>query len=260
MKKILLGLILAFTLSGCDLQLKKAGVEIISKPSAKVIINNKEAGMTPYKNESLTPGVVKVKLVFDKGEWEKEILLEKNVTTVVDWENENQGSGYILSLERTGDKGKSGLMVNVDPNKAIISVDGEILGYSPIKIEDIGVGDKQIKISFPGFGSKTLFVKARAEYRLVVEAKLTKDEIIQPTPTMALTQTENPEVKMVTIKATETGWLRVREEANSGSKEKARVNPGEKYELIKSEGGWAQIKLKNGESGWVSASYVDSGE
>lgn len=251
---------LALMLSGCNLQLRKSGIEIISKPSAKVFIDGKEAGATPYKNDGLVPGVIKVKLVFDQGEWEKDILLEKNVTTVVDWENEEENGGYILGLERTGDKEKSGLMINTDPDKATVSVDGEVLGYSPIKVDNIGIGDKQVRISFPGFISKTLFVKARSEYRLVVEAKLIKDKIVGPLPATTPTGTPEIGVKMVMVKPTETGWLRVREEANGGAREITRVSPGEKYELLKSENGWVQIKLAGGKVGWVSSNYVSFDE
>jgi hypothetical protein len=260
MKKLLLVLGLALALSGCSGPLQKAGVEIITKPAAKVFIDGKEAGMTPYKNVSLMPKIITVKLVFDKGEWQKDIRLERNVTTVIDWRYENESSGYILNLENAGGKEKAGLLVNGDPDKSTVAVDGEVVGYSPLKIDNIGAGDKQIKISFPGYGNKVLFVKAIAGYRLVVEAKLEREKTPNPVATPTKEVTVEKEKTRVMIKPTETGWLRVRELPNTGGKEKERVLPGQTFELIKREGDWLQIKLTNGELGWVVASYVDFDE
>jgi uncharacterized protein YgiM (DUF1202 family) len=62
---------------------------------------------------------------------------------------------------------------------------------------------------------------------------------------------------MITIKETETGWLRVRESANGSSTEVAKVKPGEKYKMLAEVTDWYQIDLGNGKTGWVSAKYAE---
>ena len=58
----------------------------MSYPTAKVYINNKEMGSTPYKNLDLKPGENEVKLVAGIREWKKTIDLQNNINTVIDWQ------------------------------------------------------------------------------------------------------------------------------------------------------------------------------
>ena len=103
---ILIGLF-SFFLSGCSLAPKKAGIEVITTPNAKVFIDNKESGMTPYKNNSLKPGEINVKILTNDGlEFNRKIELQNKVNTVINWEfgkSEKETGGYVLSMEKTGD-------------------------------------------------------------------------------------------------------------------------------------------------------------
>jgi len=240
---------------------KKSGIEIMSYPSAKVYINGKESGMTPYKNTSLKPGDVEIGLGTEDYKWTRKIQLNNNINTVIDWEmgkEEKQGGGYILYMEKTGDSKKAGILVNVNPDKAAVAVDNEIKGYSPLRMEDLTEGDRQITLSYPGYKTVNVFVKAMVGYQLIIEAKLVEENIVQsdtitPSPIPTLGETKI----MVIIKETETGWLRVRQEASSGSVEVARTKPGEKYPLISENTEWYKIDLGNGKTGWISAKYAD---
>lgn len=233
----------------------KSGVEIVSKPIAKVYLNGKENGMTPYKNNTLKPGEIEIKLSDDSGNsWERKIKLENNVTSVINWNfEENKDSGYILSMEKTGENGS--ILVNSNPGGAMIYVEGELKNSSPAKIESIGEGDKKLSINYPGYKSVNLIVKVVKGYQLVIDTKLEKEEkvgvaiTISPTPTVVL----GPRIK---IKDTETGWLRVRETASNGSLEIGRVKPGEIYELVSENNDWYQIVI-NKKNGWVSAKYAE---
>jgi uncharacterized protein YgiM (DUF1202 family) len=60
----------------------------------------------------------------------------------------------------------------------------------------------------------------------------------------------------ITIKETETGWLKVREASSSSGKEITRVKPGEKYVLLNETTDWYQIDLGNNKNGWISATYA----
>jgi len=68
-----LGLLLSVSiiLGGCSLIPKKSGIEVVSNPSAKIIIGGKDAGMTPYKNNSLKPGENEIKIAVSKPETQR---------------------------------------------------------------------------------------------------------------------------------------------------------------------------------------------
>ena len=259
MKKLLLIAICGVLLSGCSLVPKKAGVEIMSNPSAKVYLDGREAGSTPYKNTNLEPGDMEIKLVVNGStEWVKKVYLFNYTNTVIDWdfgEDDNQSGGYVLTMEKTGDAKKSGLLVNANPDKCAVLVDNDIKGFSPTKIEDVGEGDRQVTVSFPGYKSLNLFVKGLNNYQLIVDAKLgqekAKTTTATPTPEESLVK-----IQMVKIKNTETGWLRVRESADANAKEINKIKPGEKYRLVEETGDWMMIDVA-GIQGWISARYAE---
>jgi hypothetical protein len=267
MRRKILGIILAAVLlAGCSLSMKKSGVEILSYPPAKVYINGKEMGMTPYKNNSLDPGDIEIKLSTGSTDWTKEIHLEDGANTVVNREfgNTNEESGgYTLYFESTGDDKKAGLLVSSNPDRAAVYIDDDIKGYSPIRIDDAGEGDKKLSISFPGDQTISSFVKLVNGYQLVVKADLAK-EATDIAPDAGTTNLEISSGSaqlatgtMITIGQTETGWLRVRAAADGNSAEITTVKPGEKYKMLSEVTDWYLIDLGVGKSGWVSAKYAE---
>jgi len=262
-KIIFLGCV--FLLGGCGLISKKSGVEIVSTPAAKIYIDGKDAGMTPYKNNSLLPGEIDLKLLTQEGiEWKKKIKLFNGINTAVNWklaEKEDESGGYILYLEKTGDKNKAGLMVNASPDQSVVYIDGEIKGFTPMRIDSIGEGDREITVSFPGRRNTNIIVKALNGFRLVLDTSLpeeqlpiTPTEIPTPQVTNSLSQTK------VMIKETETGWLRVRQSASNSSAEIDRVKPLSIYPLLDEVVGWYKIDLGNSKVGWVSSNYAEKVE
>ena len=246
---VLLG---ALLLGACGVE--KSGVEIVSSPIAKVYLNGKESGMTPYKNNSLKPGNIEIKLEDEGNIWEREIKLENNVTTVINWNlGKESNSGYILSMEKSGESGS--ILINSSPSGAIVFVDGEMKASSPAKIENVGEGDKKISLGYPGFKNVNLIVKMVKNYQLIIDAKLEKEEKAKINETLTPTPFKQM-VPMVKIKETETGWLRVRNLPNSGGTEIGRVIPGESYELIEQNNDWYQIKFDN-KFGWISVKYAE---
>ncbi len=263
---LLLVLSSSLVLSGCSLSAKKSAVEINSYPVAKVYINGKEMGLTPYRNRSLSPGEIEIRLVTNDKSWTKKVKLQNNISTVIDWEfgqTDDQSGGYVLYLEKTGDKKKAGLMVNTSPNKSTVTVDNEIKGLSPLRISDIGQGDKHLALSFPGHKTMDVFMKSLKEYQLVVDAVLSEDKVEVAEEEIKI---ENPDLVstpatvLIKIKETETGWLRVRETDSSASKEVSRVTPGKTYPLIEEKTEWYKIDLGEGKSGWISSSYGEKSE
>ncbi len=233
----------------------KSGVEIVSENTAKVYLNGRESGNTPYKNNTLKPGEIDIKLVDNKGSsWERKVKLESNVTSVINWSfDENKDSGYILSMEKSG--GNPSILVNSNPNGAMVYLDGELKTSSPAKIENIEEGDRKLSISYPGYKGVNLIVRAVSGYQLVVDVKLEKEvrenniNIISPVPTKSLGS-------RVKIKDTETGWLRVRDASSNNGSEIGKAKPGETYDLINEVNGWYQISY-NGKEGWVSTKYAE---
>jgi len=254
----------SFFLGGCSISSKRSAIEIDSYPVTKVFIDGKEVGLTPYRNRNLTPGEIEIKLESNEKTWTRKIKLQNNISTVIDWEfgeTEAENGGYILYLEKTGDKNKAGLLSNTVPNKSTITIDNEIKGMSPLKIMDIGQGDKHITLSYPGHKTVDIFAKSLKGYQLVIEATLAEEMVVESENEAE--KIDNPDListpvqKTITIKETETGWLRVRETDSSVSKEVARVNPGESYPIIEETTDWYKIDLGNNESGWISSSYAE---
>jgi hypothetical protein len=263
LKKILILVLASVFLSGCSLSPKKSGLEIISYPTAKVYINSKEMGSTPYKNLDLKPGDNEVKLVTGTREWKKTVELQNNINTIIDWQfgdDTNGDSGYILYLEKTGDK-KTSLLVNTTPDKTTIKIDGEVKGLSPLKVNSLNEGDRQLTVSFPGYKDINVFMKAINGYQLVVNAKLAEeknnvDQIIETQKEATSSGLSMDQGKKVKIKETETGWLKVRESSSSSSKEVTKVKPGESYVLLDEETDWYKIDLGSSKNGWISATYA----
>lgn len=257
-----LPLVASGVLGGCSLIPQRTGLEIMSYPTAKVYIDNKEAGMTPYRNNTLKPGEVTVRLQTTEVNWEKVIRLENGANTVIDREistKENKSGGYILYLEATGDSNKAGMMVSSMPDKAAVAVEGEIKGFTPMRLDDIGRGDKQVTISYPGYKTVNIFVKGIPGYQLVIEGNLPEEGVAagnEVEPTGAVEAADSPDGKKeIMILNTETGWLRVRSGPGAGE-EILKAKPGERFEILEEKDGWIKIKLSVGE-GWVSAKYVE---
>lgn len=64
--------------------------------------------------------------------------------------------------------------------------------------------------------------------------------------------------KIVEIKNTELGYLRVRSDASSVASETGRVSPGQRFFMLEDAGnGYIKIDLGDGKSGWVSIQYLN---
>lgn len=259
------GLVLiTFLLSGCSLPISKSGIEIRSDPNAKVYLDNKDAGMTPYNNKTMKPGEVKVKLTTGNSEWTKTVHTENGASTVINREfgkDDNHSGGYVLYFEPTGDKKRAAILISTKPDRATIKIDNVIKGQSPLRIDNIESGDKSLIISFPGYKNINSFVKFINGYQLVVEADLAKEELIIPevteSPIAQITPSDSTNTTTIIIKDTETGWLRVRDTASSVGAEVTKVKPNEQFKLLEEKDGWYKIDLGGGKTGWISAKYAN---
>lgn len=274
-------------------------LQISSEPRSTVFLNGSQVGITPYFDEKLAAGDYQVKLVPEAGAeesaaWESLVVVSSNILTVINRslaKDESAASGEILSLEKYGNKDTSSLAVVSLPDKAVVKIDGEPRGFSPV-IVDLTPGPHQVAVSAPGFEERVVSANTVAGYKLTANVKLaqviegidenpedevqgdTDEETIPeeddeskpspvasgtPTPKTTSGATGTPPAKpYVTIKSTPTGWLRVRSEPNMAGEEVAKVNEGEMYPYLEEEdNGWYLIEYEDGEEGWISGTYAD---
>ena len=248
----------------------KATIQLNSYPKAKVYINNQEAGTTPYQNDTLQGGEVLFRLVPEatfSASWERKLVLTPKTETIVNWKfdpNPEQEAGEIIYLEKTSLKNKAGLTVTCQPDACSVSVDGQMRGFAPLALEDIGAGSHRIILALPGYKTREVLARAINHYRLVVEVKLAKEStsgasIVETKDEEELGK-EETERPYILIKETPTGWLRVRMGSSTAATEAAKVNPGEKYPLLDEKSGWYKIRYQRDKEGWVSGRYAEKFE
>jgi hypothetical protein len=264
---LILGLV-AFFIWGGGLGGKKAAIQITTTPTAKVFLGDKEVGMTPFETESIKPGDVDLKLVPEDSSlttWEKRLTINANTRLIVEKQfsvDLEKEESQILYLEKTNEKTKAGLTLVSIPDGVSVTVDGQMRGFAPVKIDDITAGDRKIVISRPGYKSKEILTRALEGYRLVVEVKLAKEDDGAVEPQQNDNE-DQPSVQKdssgehIVISDTPTGWLRVRMEPSTTASEAAKVNPGEKFLLLDEQSGWYQIEYEQDQEGWVSATYAE---
>jgi hypothetical protein len=312
MKKSLLLLCLCFLfiavfLSSCSLPFiskkKKAGLQVNSSPKATVFLNDEHVGQTPYFDENLKPGEYTLKLVPETNDspllsWQGAIKLSSGILTVVDrklGENEEQSSGYVLTLEPIAEKDKIRVSVISTPDSVVVSLDGEPKGFSPLSLDNVVEGEHVLTISSSGFREEVIKAKTVKGHKLMISVQLAKESAldeavddeekedkeedkedsekeeaeVSPKPKAspkieedeeASSTADEMEKPYVKIKNTPTGWLNIRSEpSTSGGAETVitKVNPGEVYKFIEqNESGWCKIEYEEDKQGWTSGTYV----
>lgn len=229
-----------------------SGISVLSQPAdAIVFLNNEEAGKTPYENKNLNVGSYNVKLVKDRASWEGKVILTAGTVTVVNRdlaEDQTSSAGEILTL----DKGK-GLTITSNPAAAEIEIDGKPYGKSPTNV-DLSPGDHTILVSHPNYLKRSIRASLPANFNLTISVDLALSEadlaVIQTPPSVQ-------QSLQVIVKATPTGFLRVRDKPNLSGKEISRVKPGDTLVLLEEIGDWDRVRLTDGTEGYISSSYVE---
>jgi len=268
MRKVLLSILLFLSVISIFLQLGsgyikevlgkgiKAGIRVESNKSAKVFLNNEEKGPAPYQEDILKPGDYLITLKEDvatdsaKILWEGYARLNEGTLTIVIRdlaEKKEVSSGEVISLE----KGQ-GALITSSPSGAEVFVDGKLSGRTPIALPDLVEGEHQFIISKENFLKRSIRSKVinGLSLNLSVDLAISEPDLTR-LPTTPISSSQE-----VTIKATPTGFLRVRETAGAGGREIGQVKPKETYVLLEETPGWVRIRLKDSKEGWVSSSYV----
>jgi hypothetical protein len=288
-------LLTVFILTGCTLPFignKKSALQINASPQATIFLKDNNVGKTPYLDENLKPGEYTIKLVPEsEGElltWQGLVKLYPGIMTAVSRNlaaSEEQTSGYTVTLEPIAEKDKARISIISTPDGVVVNLDGEPKGFTPISIDDIVEGEREIVISAPGFKEETISAKAVKGYKLLIDVQLAKENDIdakedkEATDSADLDKEENKEADedlekdseaspgaemerpYVKIKDTPTGFLNVRSEpSTSGGDETIviKIDPGEVYKFIEANDlGWYKIEYKRGEQGWISGRYAE---
>lgn len=246
----------------------KGALQVTSVPKSKVFFNGKLLGETPFckceQNDMLDTGEYTIKLVPDDSKFspfESKITISPSVLTVVDRTFGEGGlsQGSIIDLTSISDKKEAQILIVSFPDKANVYLDNNLSGTSPLLLKNITESDHEIKLSKEGYKEKAVRIRAIKGYKLESIVFLSINQDITNASSSALPELSpvpSPSQNQVTILNTQTGFLRVREEATISSLQIGTVNPGEKYELISEKNGWFEIKLKDGKTGWVSSQYA----
>lgn len=259
-------------------------IKIVSSPSAGVFIDSTAVGKTPFE-QKLKEGEYTVKLIpegitSDTVSWQGKVRINRDSLTFVNRElgsSDISSAGEIFTVSRMEQKPKNGnsgeVLVETEPSGAIVYLDNDEKGVSPMLIQDVVKGDHEISVFLPGFFRRTHKINVDGTFRTNTSFKLaidqTKKDIDQlrqekqkersekeASASAAAKEKENEGVTQIVIQDTPTGFLRVRQEPSTSATEIAKVNPKQKYPLVEETDGWFKIKVEDGKEGWVSSDYA----
>ncbi|MBI2021422.1 PEGA domain-containing protein [Candidatus Daviesbacteria bacterium] len=236
----------------------RAGVRVTVNDKAKVYLNNKEVGTTPYLNEDLTQGeyLVKVEPTTEatssaKAFWQGYVDLNNGTLTVVNRElasTKAASSGEVITLS----KGAAVTVVS-QPSAAEVTANGKSYGRTPLSIKDLPSAEHQFIISKDGYLKRSIRATVIDGFNLTLNVDLAISEPdLSKNPTIPISQTAQ-----VIVKSTPTGFLRVRSSPSTNAQEIARVNSGETLTLLEEIPNWNRVRLSDGKEGYVSSVYTE---
>ena len=249
-------------------------LKVVSSPKASVFLNNVNIGRTPYEDK-LKVGEYLIKLI-PEGEatqaasWQGKISIYKNTKTYVNWElgsSDYTSAGEILSTfpakGRTHKKNSGVIQIETDPQGAIVYLDNEEKGISPLILENVPIGDHEISVYLPGFFRRTQKINLDEGYQVEAKFKLAIDQTSEFYKKQQEEKNKEGSISAaikkdyLIVKENELGFLRVREKPTIYSSEAARLKPGDKFEILEENQGWYKIEYEKGKTGWVSSLYVE---
>ena len=255
-----------------DMASKKEGrLQILSRPEAAIFLDNVMKGNTPFTN-TLKEGEYLLKIVPDgvatsAASWQKKISIFSGSLTYVDVQLESSDISSwadVYWLTKLGMFSKSSeLLIETEPSGALIYIDGDEKGVSPLTLEQVSQGSHELSVFMPGFSRRSKKINISPGYQLHAYVKLALDPsqksqytISDPSPLATAAASIKEPTNTVRILDTPTGWLRVRDEPTLEGSESARINPGQRFELIEEQVGWYKIKIDNQMQGWISSQYA----
>lgn len=249
----------------------RGALQVNSNIKATVLLDEKNIGETNLclcdQNQTVQEGEHTLKIIphdTTLQPYTAKIKIFPNVLTAVErtFLPGSFASSYILNLEKTNEK-EASLFVASLPDGALVTIDGNQVGATSYFAKTISASEHLIEIQKQGFGKKTIRIRTVAGYKLVINVVLgtdsgTSDEIVPtPEPTSAIASQSATIATQVKIKKTPNNFLNVREDTSTTSTIITKVHDDEIYELVDEKGSWFQIKLTDGTTGWISATYAE---
>lgn len=256
-----------------DISARKEGrLQVLSRPGAAVFLDNVMKGNTPFTN-TLKEGEYLLKIVPDgvatqAASWQRKISVRPGVLTYVDVQLESTDIATwadVYGLVKLGGwfNNSSSFMIETEPSGALIYIDNDEKGVSPLTMENVSQGGHELSVFMPGFSRRSKKINISPGYQLRAFVKLALDPsqksqytIEEPAQFATAAASIKEPTSTVSILETPTGWLRVREEPTLSGSESARVNPGQRFELVEEQTGWFKIKIQGQKEGWISSEYA----
>ena len=246
---------------------KTGFLEVNTQPQTIVFLNGQQAGETPFKKE-LTVGEVEVKIFAKNGDfseplWEENrVKINPNTLTLINYNFQDEPayqSGEMLTLSPISQKDSAALKIITYPNQAIVNIDGQTKGYTPLFLEKIESGQHIVEVTSPAYQNYVLKLNLNAGYELECQIKLAAEKEEKKAEETLPVATSSPQ-EMIEILATPNGWLRVRQGPGTSYPEIAKVNSGEEFPLLEEKDGWFKIRIEEGQEGWISSQYAQKEE
>ncbi|MCL4374343.1 PEGA domain-containing protein [Patescibacteria group bacterium] len=258
-------------------------LRITASPEASVFMDNVAIGKTAFDSQYKV-GEYLLKLIpegtaTETASWQGKIKIYKNTLTVVNMElgsSDVTSAGEIFTATKMKQPPKNSnygeVMVETDPQGAIVYLDNDEKGVAPVVLSDVTRGDHELSVFMPGFFRRTQKVNVTAGYQVSAKFKLAIDPSQMPkvAETNAGDKTASASAgsssssssaaagsTTIVIKDTPTGFLRVRAEPSVEASEEAQVKPGDKFTLLDEQSGWYQIKYDGKNTGWISGQYAE---
>lgn len=189
MKRLLIPAIAALILSGCSipfLSKKNSGLKVTSSPESSVILDGQQLGTTPQELDHLAPGKHRLVLSPTNGaaSWETEVTLNEKLQTVVDRQfgaSDSESEDFVLSLEKTPST-QSQLSIFTIPDRAIVRLNGQPKGFSPVTTSVTPAGTYEVTVSSAGYKEKKIPVLILDNHRLLITVQLARAALL-PSPT-----------------------------------------------------------------------------
>lgn len=245
----------------------KGALQVTANPQSTVYVDGRLMGKTPLckcdGSDMLPAGTHSIKIFPSDTQfspYEEQVMLTKGVLTVVDrtFGSGAYSEGSDIGLIPLASGKEIELLVQSTPDKVNVILDGNAVGQTPLKLQNVTESDHELKLSKDGYREKILRIHTVSGYQLVAKVYLAVNpNAPSPTPTgnPNITPTPTPGPKVIILQ-TPTGFLRVRASASITAAEVGRVLPREIYDLVDETDGWYEIKLKDGTTGWISSSYA----
>ncbi len=234
----------------------RSGLRVEASQPAKVLLNNKEVGVTPFQSDEFTEGEYLLSLLPSQDNppsnfsWQGYVRLNGGTLTVVNRDlaqNTATSSGEMITLE----KGQGATVVST-PNQAVLEVDGKNIGKTPLSLSNLAPGEHQFILFKEGYLKRSIRAKLVDGYNLTLTVDLAMTEpdlsIVPISPVSS-----NPQV---VVRQTPTGFLRVRSAPTTVSNEVTRLLVGDIVALLEEQPGWYKIRTTDGKEGYVSTNFV----